>query len=243
MKIIIGLAFFTISGVAFATGAPFCVFSSGPPQCFYYDVNSCRSAAASLNGMCAPNNQPQQSQQPSQITVLQQSPTTVPRANIYNNLMDGVEQARKGSEERQQREEHEARMRLYEAQTNAALANTQRQAQPQGIELDLNDMTSAGLSNKCRAYLASTTGSVYANDELKQGIAMGYCIGYIRGIIAGRSVPDESEIPKSCPPTGTTMENYARAIVGALDAVPEAGTSPELTLALGAFARAYPCPR
>lgn len=55
------------SGSAFADG-PFCVFGSGPPQCFYYDVQSCRNAASFLpNAMCGAN--PQVSQQPSRATV------------------------------------------------------------------------------------------------------------------------------------------------------------------------------
>ncbi len=48
-----------VGSVAAAGDAPFCVYSGGGTQCFYYNVQSCQSAAQSLNGMCAPNNQSQ----------------------------------------------------------------------------------------------------------------------------------------------------------------------------------------
>lgn len=73
---------------AFANGtAPFCVYSSGDPQCYYYTTQSCQSAARSLNGMCGPNTQ----QQPSQAQPVQQTSVM----DIYKQSMGGIQASRR----------------------------------------------------------------------------------------------------------------------------------------------------
>lgn len=102
---------------AWANGqAPFCVYSNGPPQCFHYSVQSCQDAARAFNGMCGAN---PASQQPGGV-VRPVSPVPAPRFDPMESMryiqQRGDEGMRLGMEQR----EHAARMRLLEAQIEAA---------------------------------------------------------------------------------------------------------------------------
>ncbi|MDR7134396.1 hypothetical protein J2X06_001580 [Lysobacter niastensis] len=107
-------------GVAVANGtAPFCVYSNAPPMCFYHDVQTCQAEARRFNGMCALN---QVQQQPQAPQVAPRAPINLPPIqnwNIGESFQRGYEQ---GQRRRQEREAHEARMRLIEAQIEAMKA-------------------------------------------------------------------------------------------------------------------------
>lgn len=104
IRILMTLALLSVGGTAWAD-APFCVVSGGGTSCHYWDANTCRRAAASMNGMCVANQQQQQRVQPSQGPSFGQS--------FQRGYEDGLRQRREA-------EEHQARMRLYEAQTREA---------------------------------------------------------------------------------------------------------------------------
>jgi len=104
LKLLIS-ALLAIPSIAFAGNAPFCVVSGGGNSCHYWDANTCRKAAASLNGMCVANQQIQQSRQPTQ------------GPSFGESFRRGYEDA---ARQRREADEHQARMRLYDAQTRAA---------------------------------------------------------------------------------------------------------------------------
>lgn len=116
--------------------APFCVYSSGPPQCFYYSHQSCLSAAKTFNGMCAPNNNPQQGQAPQQPQL--QGIQPLPQLNngnspgIYEmmrqNTLDAAAARDAAIKRRREQEEHEARMALLRSQTAAVEQQSAGQA-------------------------------------------------------------------------------------------------------------------
>lgn len=115
MKTLIALVAISAAGPVVAqVQAPFCLVSNnGHASCFYYSLDACRQASSSMGGMCAAN-----VQQPIQ-TIAQ--PTY--QAPIQQQMVNIAEAGQRGYEHglrmRQAREEHEARMRLMEAQTNA----------------------------------------------------------------------------------------------------------------------------
>ena len=125
-RFFIAAALLTTAAPSMAGDAPFCVYSYGPPQCFYYSVDTCRSAARASNGMCAPNNQPQQSQtqfqQPPPAQIQQYRPQTS-ITDLMKHMQDAGDAGRR---EGMERREFEARMALIRAQTEAA----QRASQP-----------------------------------------------------------------------------------------------------------------
>jgi hypothetical protein len=101
-------------GAALSSGiAPFCVFSSGPPQCFYYDIQSCRGAARTFNGMCAPNPTPQ-----TQIAPIQQQPVQPIAPQIDRpNFMESFYRGQQAGQEARMREEQ---IKLIKLQQEAA---------------------------------------------------------------------------------------------------------------------------
>lgn len=94
--------------------APFCLVSnSGFASCFYYSIDACRQAASSMGGMCSANIQPP-SPSPYQQPV---QPVQIQTPDIAGSFQRG--QAL-GAEQRRFQQEHEAKMRLMDAQTQAA---------------------------------------------------------------------------------------------------------------------------
>lgn len=120
MKPWIGVALLALAPPALATGtAPLCVYSSGTPQCFYYSVDSCQSAARTLGGTCSPNTERGDKTR----TGLAPAPAetvTLQHPNILRTMQEGQE---RGARERRAQEEHAARLRLIEAQTAAISAS------------------------------------------------------------------------------------------------------------------------
>lgn len=126
------LAMMLAPGIA-AANAPFCMVSGGGgAQCHYWDLNSCRQAAASVDGLCTAN--PQAMQPAQQVQPVQQ-----PQRPVYQQPQfvqpDYAGEYRRsleaGQRARQSREEHEARMRVLAAQeavyrAQAAAAATQQ---------------------------------------------------------------------------------------------------------------------
>lgn len=108
-----GLILALLSGPAAAQmAAPFCVYSSGPPQCFYFDVQSCQATARSLGGMCGPNNQ---APAPARLRPQPVTPQ-IQHPDIAGSFQRGVQA---GQEQRIREEEHRARMALMHAQEAA----------------------------------------------------------------------------------------------------------------------------
>lgn len=104
LRTLLAVACCAVSGPVLAD-APFCVVSGAGTSCHYWDAVTCRQAAASTNGMCVAN---QQAQQP-------RTPSYGP--NFGESFRRGYDDA---ARQRREAEEHQARMRLYEAQTRAA---------------------------------------------------------------------------------------------------------------------------
>lgn len=117
-----GVGALLMSGVA-AANAPFCVVTDHQSFCHYYDINTCRQAAAAHYGaaMCAANPQRTQAQavQPYRPapTPAQSSPwQQVPQYDIAEGMRQVQEAGERGRRAGQARAEHRERMRLLEAQ-------------------------------------------------------------------------------------------------------------------------------
>lgn len=107
--------------------APFChVSNTGFASCFYWSLDACRQATASLGGMCSANAQSPPRAQQRQYA----QPTQIQMPDIAGSFQRG--QAF-GAEQRRLKEEHEAKMRLIEAQTQAIQSQQQQRfwQQPQ----------------------------------------------------------------------------------------------------------------
>lgn len=218
-----------IPAPAFALGdAPFCIYSNdGLQQCYYYSIDACQQAVRSLGGMCAPNNQPQK----------QLTPIIAPQPIQQMQQPDIVGAMRRGYEFGvQQRMEKESSISQPIPQYPAATQATQLPSN----EIDMADYSSAGLAEKCSAYIATRNATPYA-EPMSQAIASGYCMGYIHGYLGGRSMPDSSGVPKACPPPTANTDDFARTIEQGLQRSPAAASSPQLALVAGALAGAYPC--
>lgn len=98
--------------------APFCVVTGGGENCSYIDANVCRQVAASSNGMCVARAELRSQQQPQLLL-----------PNAVDSYQRGAEF---GQRQRIEREEHEARMRLLNAQAEAAKAPAPNMKQPSG---------------------------------------------------------------------------------------------------------------
>lgn len=99
------LTSFAPSAVA---AGPFCLVSNtGLQNCHYFSLQACQQAAGTLGGMCATNPQGQRQQAQPAVTKIEQP-------DVVGVMQRGYAA---GAEQRRQREEHEARMRLLQAQT------------------------------------------------------------------------------------------------------------------------------
>lgn len=125
-----------------AQSAPFCaVGSTGTRNCFYYNADSCQVAARSLGGFCTSN--PEYGQSNTLI-----SPQINPRpiqqsqpckgfqfgSGVCSNPMDAFNEAQGRKREAQ---EHEARMELLRAQTQAARAGGVNSGRPSTLPIYL----------------------------------------------------------------------------------------------------------
>lgn len=104
--------------------APFCLVNNfGQAQCFYWSLDACRSAAGTLGGMCSANPANAQ-QQPQQRAYDVAAAARLP--NYAESMQQGYEAGARMRQQREAREqqqaEHEARMRLLEAQIAATEA-------------------------------------------------------------------------------------------------------------------------
>lgn len=130
------LSMMLFPGIA-AANAPFCMVSgAGGSQCHYWDLNSCRQAAASVDGLCTAN--PQAMQPAQQVQPIQQQQRPVyqqPQLVLPDYAGEYRRSVEAGQRARQSREEHEARMRVLAAQEAAyraqAAAAAPQQAAPQ----------------------------------------------------------------------------------------------------------------
>ncbi len=116
VKIFGSLVMLLTSGIASA-GSPFCVVYSGGQLCNYYDISACQSAARSMQGACVANAQIQQAQTITPIQTQQPQQVQPIHQDTFGSFMRGQQQ---GQALRIQREEHQANMRLREAQIAAA---------------------------------------------------------------------------------------------------------------------------
>lgn len=82
--------------------APFCVVSSYGEDCNYYDAKQCQQTAGWRNGMCVARQKPQGQQ-----------------LQLYDIAGSAQRGAEAGQRMRLEREEHEARMRVLNAQADA----------------------------------------------------------------------------------------------------------------------------
>lgn len=93
--------------------APFCVVSANGEDCNYYDANQCQQTAGWRNGMCVARQKTQGQQ-----------------LQMYDIAGSAQRGAEAGQRMRLEREEHEARLRVLDAQADSL----RRDAQPrQGI--------------------------------------------------------------------------------------------------------------
>lgn len=112
MRFVLGLLLIGLAGPALGQDAPFCVIAGygSPPQCWHYNASSCQSAARSVNGMCVAR------------ASLPSTQASAPQSNFAESFARGQAE---GQRRRLEREQHEAQLRLLEAQTaeiNARMA-------------------------------------------------------------------------------------------------------------------------
>jgi hypothetical protein len=124
MKTVVGLVLFLSSAAALAQ-APFCAVTGLGSQCFYYSLNACQQAVRGMDGMCVAN--AQQSQQPQIQPTPQRRPYDINGALVQPDFVgSAIRAGEAGARARRDREEHEAMMRLIEAQTQEQVSITQR---------------------------------------------------------------------------------------------------------------------
>ncbi|MCI4567568.1 Rap1a/Tai family immunity protein [Lysobacter sp. CFH 32150] len=244
-----GLILALLSGPAVAQmAAPFCVYSSGPPQCFYFDVQSCQTAARSLGGMCGPNNQ---APAPAQIRAQPVTPQ-IQHPDIAGSFQRGMAE---GQRQRIEREEHQARMALLEAQAQAARSQTSEAivpptAQPEryvGVVSAPDDArTAKSLADGCavaNAILDGTADTKFGSNRQSErlitaGICYGYIEGFIQGISAGRQAPKSLN---ACIPTGVSTPQIARLIEDRMKKMPEFEHMDRMPFLMAVTAGAWPC--
>lgn len=132
-----GLVLMILAVPAMASGnAPLCIYGNGPPQCFYYDAQSCQSAAQTFRGICGPNTVQEQSQQPS-------APQLQTPDYMGSIMRAGAEGQRRGLEQR----EANARLELIRAQTEAVRESTRQQQMAAQVQANtpLNTQTTTPL--------------------------------------------------------------------------------------------------
>ncbi|WND79419.1 hypothetical protein [Lysobacter capsici] len=128
------IAFATLLPSISMAAAPFCAVTSSGAQCFYYDLGACRQAISGIGGQCVANPAalPPIPVQNSGSQIAPLAPSAQPQLIHY----DMAEAARKGAAagmaRRHAEEEHQARMSLLQAQTNAASAPAASDKQPSG---------------------------------------------------------------------------------------------------------------
>lgn len=159
MKSLVAAALCLAAVPALASGdGPFCVYSSGGlASCFYYTIDSCRMAAKSLNGMCAPNNttQIQQAPQP------QHRQPATPQPSIMGMMQSIQVQGDAGRQRGMEQREFEARMALMRAQQEQAQAEAAAAAQrtqSEGDGVALWDAVGQAAQNAAAPGQASTAG-------------------------------------------------------------------------------------
>ena len=170
--------------------APFCVVSGAGTHCMYYNVQNCQRAASTSNGMCVPNQEPATPSpafQPQPRVQFQPPPMYMP--DIVGSAMSGYERGRRA---RQENDEHEARMRLIEAQTQAA------QASVAAANSAYQPAPGAGILDACKAAVAIADGSadrIYSpNDAHQVAMAAGYCMGFVNGYSHGAKCQRAADI-------------------------------------------------
>lgn len=205
--------------------APFCVVTGGGENCSYVDANVCRQVAASSNGMCVPRStQPQpQLQFP----------------DIAGSYQRGAEA---GQRMRIEREEHEAKMRLLEAQTEAAKSRV-ADAQP------IAPTTTPSFTDGCRAFVRIASGNDYDRsrfrDDVEAGMSASYCRGYLNSFVFTQSVlvARAGAQRQFCLSLDTTTQQMAQAVVESINKLPNLESSPEGAIVLGTLMGRWPCPK
>lgn len=120
-----------LPAAAYASGdAPFCVYSpTGFASCFYYSIDSCRSAAAALGGMCAPNNQG-----PAAPTSSATQAQARPQTSVLEMMRSIQAAADAGRQRALEQQEFEARMAVLRAQQEQAQAEAAAAQQAQASQ-------------------------------------------------------------------------------------------------------------
>jgi len=95
-----------VHSAASAQSAPYCVATDAGRMCHYYVVSNCQQDAMQNGGVCVANTEPARVYQSAPQTQLQYP-------DIAGSYQRGLEL---GQRRRQEREAHEARMRLIESQ-------------------------------------------------------------------------------------------------------------------------------
>lgn len=119
MKKVVASVLLLASMSAWAQQAPFCAVTASGSQCSYYSLSACQQAVQGMDGACAANvaQQPQ-----SQIVPVARPPQfydsarAIQQPDVVGSFQRGQEQAMRL---RQAQEEHDARVRLLDAQAAA----------------------------------------------------------------------------------------------------------------------------
>lgn len=239
----LGLILFSFTGVAFAQGAPFCVFSGAGANCIFYSVQECQSAARTLDGMCGPNTaaqQPQYTPRPAAPAPYVPPPVySAPQTGIFDSFQRGYENGQRiqqaQEEARMQREAHEANMRLIEAKADAASKMTPPTTSEDPI---IEGYSAKALARKCDSYIAAIKGQ---STKVDDAVYMGYCVGFMHGFRGGYDAGTIKEAPKHCIRSEADTETLVRALIAAVDTSPALHDHPQDVVLALVLARAYPC--
>lgn len=236
-RVIVIALWLLLPGAAIAQQAPFCVVSGAGQQCHYYVMQSCQSAARTFQGMCVANQQPATlpASPPPQPRQPYQSPGQLYMPDIGGSFADGVERGRRA---KQEREEHEARMELLRAQTEAVKASTA--ATPiDSPTMPPTNKTFGELAEKCQR-LADGVNGIAISDDFSADAAAMYCWGYVDGFVHRQTLASEEW--RSCPGGRINPLELIEKMPAAIQAAPSLGEKPPATglaLLLKAIA---PCP-
>lgn len=119
MKKVVASALLLASMSAWAQQAPFCAVTPSGSQCSYYSLSACQQAVQGMDGACAANVAPQPQSQIGSVARPPQfydSARAIQQPDVIGSFQRGQEQAMRL---RQAQEEHDARLRLLDAQAAA----------------------------------------------------------------------------------------------------------------------------
>lgn len=242
-----------------AVAGNFCAVTGSGANCSFPDAASCYQHIQGVGGQCVPNPQAiSQPPMPADAT----SRSQVYDVNAAVQKPDYVGAAQQGiafgQQQRMQREEHEARMALLRAETEAAKAQAPqdvaegqlgRVGDPDGRDLAEVTTNGAALNRACgyAQAMRGPAGQKLNADEAMLAVA---CTIFAKGVLttawlAGDFSSQDGSVHFCAPRSGTTTATLSDAIVSTARSAPElvlqgASTEPLLLVALASLSSCQP---